>query len=146
MSEIENSHRAPHSDVVIIPTYNEKENIEAIIDAVLALDGDFDVLVVDDNSPDGTAALVRGVMERRPGRVDLLCRQGKQGLGTAYLAGFDRVLGRGYERIYEMDADFSHNPADLPRLRAALEADADVAVGSRYCRSEERRVGKECRL
>ncbi len=133
MSEIENSHRAPHSDVVIIPTYNEKENIEAIIDAVLALDGDFDVLVVDDNSPDGTAALVRGVMERRPGRVDLLCRQGKQGLGTAYLAGFDRVLGRGYERIYEMDADFSHNPADLPRLRAALEADADVAVGSRYC-------------
>ncbi len=133
MSEIENSHRAPHSDVVIIPTYNEKENIEAIIDAVLALDGDFDVLVVDDNSPDGTAALVRGVMERRPGRVDLLCRQGKQGLGTAYLAGFDRVLERGYERIYEMDADFSHNPADLPRLRAALEADADVAVGSRYC-------------
>ena len=136
MSEIENSHRAPHSDVVIIPTYNEKENIEAIIDAVLALDGDFDVLVVDDNSPDGTAALVRGVMERRPGRVDLLCRQGKQGLGTAYLAGFDRVLERGYERIYEMDADFigvGFNPADLPRLRAALEADADVAVGSRYC-------------
>jgi len=133
MPENEFAYRSPSRDVVIIPTYNEKENIEAIIGAVLSLEGNFNVLVVDDNSPDGTARIVKSVMAANPGRVDLLERPGKQGLGTAYLAGFDFALAKGYERIYEMDADFSHNPNDLLRLRAAVEGDADVAVGSRYC-------------
>lgn len=132
MPENENSSRSPRRDLVIIPTYNEKENIEAIIGAVLSLDGDFNVLVVDDNSPDGTAQIVQRIMAANPGRVHLLQRPGKQGLGTAYLAGFDFALANGYERIYEMDADFSHNPNDLLRLRAAVEGGADVAVGSRY--------------
>jgi len=118
--------------VVIIPMYNERENAAAIIDAVLALEPAFDVLVVDDNSPDGTADIVRAKIAARPGRVSLLSRAGKLGLGTAYIEGFHRALGMGYEYICEMDADFSHNPADLPRLRRRAEEGADVVVGSRY--------------
>lgn len=119
-------------NLVIIPTYNEIENIAAIIDAVMALTDGFDVLVVDDGSPDGTAACVREKAGQYPDRVHLLERSGKLGLGTAYIAGFKWALGRGYEYITEMDADFSHNPADLPRLLAACRDGADVAVGSRY--------------
>lgn len=122
--------------VVIIPTYNEIENIDAIIDAVMALEPCFDVLIVDDASPDGTAEHVRAKMSEYPGRVHMLEREGKQGLGTAYIAGFHRALEEPrYKYIIEMDADFSHNPADLPRLREACTSDgggADVAVGSRY--------------
>jgi len=122
--------------VVIIPTYNEIENIDAIIDAVMALEPSFDVLIVDDASPDGTAQHVRAKMREYPGRVHMLEREGKQGLGTAYIAGFRRALEEPrYKYIIEMDADFSHNPADLPRLREACTPDgggADVAVGSRY--------------
>lgn len=119
--------------IVLIPTYNEKENIAAIIDAVIALPVAFDILVIDDNSPDGTAAIVRGSMETYPGRVHLLERPGKQGLGTAYIAGFRWALEHpGYEYVIEMDADFSHDPKDLPRLRQAAADGADVAVGSRY--------------
>ncbi|MBJ2183144.1 MAG: polyprenol monophosphomannose synthase [Muribaculaceae bacterium] len=119
--------------VVIIPMYNERENAAAIIDAVMALEHGFDVLVIDDNSPDGTAAIVKEKMQQYPGRVLLTERTGKLGLGTAYIAGFKRALDEGYDYIFEMDADFSHNPADLERLRAACADDgADVAVGSRY--------------
>ena len=124
-----------NDSLVIIPTYNEKENAAAIIDAVLALDHDFDILIVDDNSPDGTAAIVKGKISENPGRVHILERPGKQGLGTAYIAGFKWALSHGYQYIFEMDADFSHNPADLIRLRKAVAEDgADVAVGSRYCK------------
>lgn len=121
--------------LVIIPTYNERENAAAIIDAVVGQPGDlFDVLVVDDNSPDGTAGIVREKIAQYPGRVHLLERAGKQGLGTAYIAGFNWALEHPeYKHICEMDADFSHNPDDLPRLREALESGkGDVAVGSRY--------------
>lgn len=120
--------------LVIIPTYNEKENIAAIIDAVRALPVDFDILVVDDNSPDGTASIVKAKIGQYPGHVHLLERQCKQGLGTAYLAGFKWALERRYEYIFEMDADFSHAPADLVRLRQAVLDGSDVAVGSRYCK------------
>lgn len=120
--------------LVIIPTYNEKENIAAIIDAVRALPADFDILVVDDNSPDGTASIVKAKIGQYPGHVHLLERQCKQGLGTAYLAGFKWALERRYEYIFEMDADFSHAPADLVRLRQAVLDGSDVAVGSRYCK------------
>lgn len=119
--------------LVIIPTYNEKENAAAIIDAVMALSHQFDVLVVDDNSPDGTAEIVKAKTGQYPGRVHLLSREGKQGLGTAYIAGFKWALDRKYEYIIEMDADFSHAPADLLRLYEAAAAEADVVVGSRYC-------------
>lgn len=119
--------------VVIIPMYNERENAAAIIDAVLALETPFDILVVDDNSPDGTAAIVKEKIKENPGRVDIIERSGKLGLGTAYITGFKECLRRGYEFICEMDADFSHNPQDLVRMRAeALENGADVVVGSRY--------------
>lgn len=121
--------------LVIIPTYNEKENVAAIINAVLGLSLPFDVLIVDDNSPDGTAAIVKGIIKEHPDRVHILERAGKQGLGTAYIAGFKWALENGYEYIFEMDADFSHNPADLIRLhKAVAEEGADVAVGSRYCK------------
>jgi len=121
--------------LVIIPTYNEKENISDIIDAVLAQPGDFHILVVDDNSPDGTAEIVRQKMAATSGRLHLECRPGKQGLGTAYIHGFRWGLEHGYDYLFEMDADFSHNPEDLPRLmKACREEGADVAVGSRYCR------------
>lgn len=119
--------------LVIIPTYNERENAAAIIEAVLRQPHPMDVLIVDDGSPDGTAAIVREKMAVHLGRVHIIERSGKLGLGTAYLTGFEWALGHGYEYIFEMDADFSHNPDDLMRLYAACaENGADVAVGSRY--------------
>lgn len=119
--------------LVIIPMYNERENARAIIEAVLSLQPCFDVLVIDDNSPDGTALIVKEVMSEHPGRVHIVERKGKLGLGTAYIAGFKWGLEHDYEYIIEMDADFSHNPADLPALRAACADDGyDVSVGSRY--------------
>lgn len=122
------------SDVlVIIPTYNEIENISRMLDTVMALPDDFDVLVIDDGSPDGTAEAVRTKMETYPERIHLECRSGKLGLGTAYIHGFKWALARGYDYIIEMDADFSHNPDDLTRLyHECKDRDADVAVGSRY--------------
>lgn len=120
--------------VVIIPTYNERENIERMLAKVLSLEGNFDVLVVDDGSPDGTAELVEAVMAEHPQRIHLLRRSGKLGLGTAYIAGFRWALERDYAQIFEMDCDFSHNPDDLLRLSQRLATDADVAVGSRYVR------------
>ncbi len=123
----------PSSDAaVIIPMYNERENAAAIIDAVMRLPRQVDILVIDDNSPDGTAAIVREKMAEYPGRVDLVERAGKLGLGTAYITGFKHCLERGYDYICEMDADFSHNPEDLPKLLARAEAGADVVIGSRY--------------
>ena len=118
--------------VVIIPMYNEIENAAAIIDAVLALPVPFDILVIDDNSPDGTAGVVKEKMAEYPGRVHLIERAGKLGLGTAYIAGFKDCVARGYDYICEMDADFSHNPADLVRLRQTAVDGADVVMGSRY--------------
>lgn len=122
-----------HDSVVIIPMYNERENAAAIIDAVLALEHSFDILVIDDNSPDGTAAIVKEKISANPGRIHLIERSGKLGLGTAYITGFRYALDHGYDYIFEMDADFSHNPADLLKLYKAVAVDgADVAVGSRY--------------
>ncbi len=120
--------------IVIIPTYNEKENIEAIIRAVTSLEKPFDVLVIDDGSPDGTADIVKGLMAGEfAGRLHIVERSGKLGLGTAYICGFKWALEHGYDYITEMDADFSHSPADLPRLYAACHDEGyDVAVGSRY--------------
>lgn len=119
--------------IVIIPTYNEKENIEAIIRTVFNLPKVFDILVIDDGSPDGTAAIVKQLQEEFPERLYLIERSGKLGLGTAYIAGFKWTLERSYGYIFEMDADFSHNPNDLIRLYDACANDgADVAVGSRY--------------
>ena len=120
--------------LVIIPTYNESENIAAMIDRVLSLEGRFDLLVIDDGSPDGTADLVRQAQATCGDRLHLLERSGKLGLGTAYLTGFRWGIERGYDCLCEMDCDFSHDPDDLPRLVAAVEAGADVAVGSRYVR------------
>ena len=121
-------------NLVIIPTYNEKENIADIIAHVMGLEGGFHVLVIDDGSPDGAAAIVKGLQEKWSGRVHLLERAGKLGLGTAYLTGFRWALEHGYDYIFEMDADFSHNPDDLIRLwKACSEEGADLAVGSRYC-------------
>ncbi|MBQ7253740.1 MAG: polyprenol monophosphomannose synthase [Bacteroidales bacterium] len=122
------------SKLVIIPTYNEKENIEKIIRKVRSLEGDFHVLVIDDGSPDGTASIVKSLMGEFKGSLFILERQGKLGLGTAYLTGFRWALERGYEYITEMDADFSHNPDDLIRLIAACKEGGDVAIGSRYCK------------
>ena len=121
--------------LVIIPMYNERENAAAIIDAVLALEGQhFDILVIDDNSPDGTAAIVKEKMAANPGRVHIIERAGKLGLGTAYIEGFKWALEHPqYKQICEMDADFSHAPADLLKLRqAVVSGEGDVAVGSRY--------------
>ena len=113
--------------------YNEKDNAASIIDAVIALSHPFDILVIDDNSPDGTAQIVKRKQEQYPGRVHLVERPGKLGLGTAYIDGFRWALERDYEYVFEMDADFSHNPADLLRLYdACANQGADVAVGSRY--------------
>ncbi len=120
--------------LVIIPTYNEKENIERIILKVLSLAGSYHVLVVDDGSPDGTADIVRKLQEMYSEQVHMIERTGKLGLGTAYIAGFKWALRREYEYIFEMDADFSHNPDDLLRLHQACVAGADVAIGSRYVR------------
>ncbi len=123
-------------DLVIIPTYNEMENIGRMVDTVLSLaisatEG-FHLLIVDDGSPDGTAKCVKELMTRYPTSLHLIERSGKLGLGSAYIAGFKWALERGYDHIYEMDCDFSHNPDDLLRLRAAIDNGADVAVGSRY--------------
>ncbi|MCS7029231.1 MAG: polyprenol monophosphomannose synthase [Bacteroidia bacterium] len=121
-----------HKVLVIIPTYNEVENIERMLHAVMQLDTPIDVLVVDDNSQDGTADAVKNTMLRYPNRIFLAQRAGKLGLGTAYIHGFKWALQKDYEFICEMDADFSHNPADLPRLVQACINGADVAIGSRY--------------
>ncbi|MBQ3977819.1 MAG: polyprenol monophosphomannose synthase [Bacteroidales bacterium] len=121
------------SKVVIIPTYNEKENIEAIIRKVFSLEGEYHILVIDDGSPDGTAAIVKKLREEFPGRLFLIERSGKQGLGTAYLTGFKWSLDHDYDYTFEMDADFSHNPDDLPRLHEACRNCGGVAIGSRYC-------------
>ncbi len=119
--------------VVIIPTFNEIENISKMLETVMSLPVRFDVLVVDDNSPDGTAAAVRDAMRVYPERIFLEERRGKLGLGTAYIHGFKWALAQGYEYVIEMDADFSHNPKDLMKLyRACKEEGADVAIGSRY--------------
>ena len=120
--------------IVIIPTYNEKENIEKIIRAVFALEKSFHILVIDDGSPDGTADIVRRLMETEFGeRLFMLERKGKLGLGTAYITGFKWALERDYQYIFEMDADFSHDPTDLPRLYSACHDEGfDVAIGSRY--------------
>ncbi len=120
--------------LVIIPTYNEIENIAKIVQAVFALDGDYHILVIDDGSPDGTGAAVKSLQQRWPDRLHLVERSGKLGLGTAYVTGFKWALERDYDFVFEMDADFSHNPEDLPRLLGACtEGGADMSVGSRYC-------------
>ncbi len=116
--------------IVIIPTYNEVENIESLISKVLSVYPGINVLVVDDNSPDGTASIVKKIMETEP-RVHLIQRKGKLGLGTAYIEGFKFALANGFDAIFEMDADFSHNPEDIPRFIETLQ-DADLVIGSRY--------------
>ena len=119
--------------IVIIPTYNERENIGAIIAAVFALNSNYHVLVIDDGSPDGTANIIRSLFPRYPGQLFLDERRGKLGLGTAYIHGFKWAINKGYHFIFEMDADFSHNPSDLNRLYlACIDGGADLAVGSRY--------------
>ena len=119
--------------LIIIPTYNECENIVRMIDKVMSLSLGFDLLIVDDGSPDGTATLVKEQMKLYPERLHIVERSGKLGLGTAYIAGFKYALAHGYDRIFEMDCDFSHNPDDLKRLDDMLET-KDVAIGSRYCK------------
>lgn len=124
---------AKSDSVIIIPTYNEKENIGKMLQTLLALEHPFDVLVVDDNSPDGTAAIVKEIKQQHPDRIFIIERTGKLGLGTAYIAGFKWALQQDYEYIFEMDADFSHNPDDVPRLYNACAKDGyDLSVGSRY--------------
>ena len=119
--------------IVIIPTYNERENIENIIRAVFALEKVFHILIIEDGSPDGTANIVKTLQQEFPERLFMIERKGKLGLGTAYIVGFKWSLEHNYEYIFEMDADFSHNPADLPRLyKACAEEGADVSIGSRY--------------
>ena len=124
-----------NDSLVIIPTYNERENINLIIDAVFGLEKPFDILIVDDNSPDGTAEIVKGLQqgEYKDRGLHLLEREGKLGLGTAYIAGFRYAIAKKYEYVFEMDADFSHNPKDLERLYEACAINgADLAIGSRY--------------
>jgi len=120
--------------LVIIPTYNEKENIEKMLRSVLAFPEAYHILVIDDGSPDGTASIVKGVQKEEPERVHIIEREGKQGLGTAYIMGFKWAITHQYDYIFEMDADFSHNPADLQRLyQACAEGGAGMTIGSRYC-------------
>ncbi|MCU0457362.1 MAG: polyprenol monophosphomannose synthase [Bacteroidales bacterium] len=120
------------SNIVIIPTYRERENIEDLIKAISELDPVYDILVIDDNSPDGTADIVKDLMKGNS-HIHLIERPGKMGLGTAYIAGFRYAIEKGYDYIYEMDADFSHDPKDLVRLfRACHDDGADMAIGSRY--------------
>lgn len=118
--------------LVIIPTYNEKENAENIIRKVFSLQGDFHTLIIDDGSPDGTAQIVKNLQSEFSGKLHLVERAGKLGLGTAYIAGFKWAMDHDYEFVFEMDADFSHNPDDLLRLYSACKEGADIAVGSRY--------------
>jgi dolichol-phosphate mannosyltransferase len=120
--------------LVIIPTYNEKENIEKMVRKVFSLSKPFHLLIIDDGSPDGTASIVKGLQKEFTESLHLLERKGKLGLGTAYIAGFKWGIEKGYKYIFEMDCDFSHNPDDLVRLHDACEAGADVAIGSRYCK------------
>ena len=121
------------NSLVIIPTYNEKENVKEIIEKVFSVSSQTHVLIVDDNSPDGTAEIVEKLRESKfPNRLHILKRKGKLGLGTAYIAGFKYALERDYEYIFEMDADFSHNPIDLPRLYLAASEGGDLVIGSRY--------------
>jgi dolichol-phosphate mannosyltransferase len=120
--------------IVIIPTYNEKENIEKMLRMVMALHKAFNVLIVDDGSPDGTADIVKSLMQEFSDRIFIEERRGKLGLGTAYIHGFKWSIARGYDFIFEMDADFSHDPNDLERLYKACLNGADVSIGSRYCR------------
>lgn len=125
--------QTPSDSIVIIPTYNERENIENIIRAVFGLDKVFHIFIIEDGSPDGTAAIVKKLQEEYPDRLFMVERKGKLGLGTAYIAGFKWALAHNYQYIFEMDADFSHNPQDLPRLyKACAEDGSDVAIGSRY--------------
>lgn len=119
--------------IVIIPTYNERENIENIIRKVFSLEGGYDILIIDDGSPDGTAAIVKRLQQEFPERLHMIERPGKLGLGTAYITGFRWSIDKGYDYTFEMDADFSHNPEDLPRLYQACKDGADLAIGSRYC-------------
>ncbi|MFA5712964.1 MAG: polyprenol monophosphomannose synthase [Bacteroidales bacterium] len=118
--------------IVIIPTFNEKENIEKIIRAIFALEGEYHILVVDDNSPDGTGKIVKELKKEFLQRLHLLHRETKSGLGSAYIAGFQWAMEKNYNFIFEMDADFSHNPSDLPRLYNCCKEGADLAIGSRY--------------
>ena len=119
--------------IVVIPTYNEKENVSAILHSVFDLQQDFHVIVIDDGSPDGTAQIVKDLQLKFPGQLFIEERRGKQGLGTAYIHGFKWAIARDYQYVFEMDADFSHNPNDLPRLYDACKnRGADVAIGSRY--------------
>lgn len=120
--------------IVIIPTYNEIENVEAISRAVMSLNPNFDILFIDDNSPDGTAEKVKSLMTEFSGRIFLEQRKGKLGLGTAYIHGFKWAIAKGYDFAIEMDCDFSHDPNDLPRLLNACLEGADLTIGSRYCR------------
>ena len=119
--------------IVVIPTYNEKENVSAILHSIFDLQQDFHVIVIDDGSPDGTAQIVKDLQLKFPGQLFIEERRGKQGLGTAYIHGFKWAIARDYQYVFEMDADFSHNPNDLPRLYDACKnGGADVAIGSRY--------------
>jgi dolichol-phosphate mannosyltransferase len=120
-----------NNSLVIIPTYNEIENIEKMIRTIFSI-SDFHILIIDDNSPDGTASVVKNLAKEFPGRLFIEERKGKLGLGTAYIKGFKWALEKNYEFIFEIDADFSHNPHDLLRLKAACENGADLAIGSRY--------------
>ena len=125
--------KKPKDALVIVPTFNERENIDALIRRVLWLEEDFDLLIVDDSSPDGTGQVVKKLQSEFPGRLHLEERLGKNGLGTAYIHGFEWALAREYDYIFEMDADFSHDPNDLPRLLMACKVQgADLAIGSRY--------------
>jgi dolichol-phosphate mannosyltransferase len=122
-----------HRKLVIIPTYNELENISDMVHTVMGLDGDFELLIIDDGSPDGTGAVVKSLQLSFPNRLHLMERKGKLGLGTAYIAGFKWALERDYEFVFEMDCDFSHDPKDLIRLYNAIKGrDYDLAIGSRY--------------
>lgn len=120
--------------IVIIPTYNEKENVERMVRKVFSLDAGFHILIVDDSSPDGTATVIKKIQKEFPNQLFIEERCEKSGLGTAYIHGFKWALDKNYDYIFEMDADFSHNPEDLTRLLAACENGADLSVGSRYCK------------
>jgi dolichol-phosphate mannosyltransferase len=133
LTDVPVANTAVSRSLVVLPTYNERENIEPMVTAILGQSADFEVLVVDDNSPDGTGAIVDGLAAAQPTRIHVMHRAGKRGLGTAYIEGFGWALARDYDYVFEMDADFSHDPADLPRLRNAIVAGgADASVGSRW--------------
>jgi dolichol-phosphate mannosyltransferase len=133
LSDVSVAITAVSRSLVVLPTYNERENIEPIVAAILGQSADLEVLVVDDNSPDGTGDLVDRLAEAHPTRIHVMHRAGKRGLGTAYVEGFGWALARDYDYVFEMDADFSHDPADLARLRKPiLEGGADASIGSRW--------------